>query len=51
LAGKRVTFLVIPENTSRVKQLKFSRAFMASLACIFLLALGGVGLIVHDYLA
>lgn len=31
---KKVTFLVIPENTARVMQLRVSRAFLATLVCI-----------------
>ncbi len=50
MAAKRVTFLIIPDNTSRVKQFKFSRVFMGLMACLFLFALGGVALVIHDYL-
>jgi len=50
LPSSQVTVVIIPGNTSRVRQLKFSRAFIAFMACFFLLGLGGVTILVHKYL-
>jgi murein DD-endopeptidase MepM/ murein hydrolase activator NlpD len=49
LPAKKVTFLIIPDNTSRVKQFKFSRIFVGFMVCVFLFALGGLSLILRDY--
>ncbi len=50
MSAKRVTFLIIPDNASRVKQFKFSRIFIGLMTCGLLFALGGVALVIHDYL-
>ena len=49
MRANKISFLIIPENTARVKQFKCSRIFIGSIVCIFLLTIGGLSLIVRDY--
>jgi len=50
LPSKKVTFLIIPQNTSKVKQLKCSRALIGLITCVMLFGLAGISFILHDYL-
>jgi murein DD-endopeptidase MepM/ murein hydrolase activator NlpD len=49
LPNKKVTFLVVPENSSNVKQVKLSRAVIGLMTCFILCGLAGFTLILHDY--
>ncbi len=49
LASKKVTFLIVPDNTSNVKQVKLSRAFIGLMTCFILIGLAGFSLILRDY--
>jgi murein DD-endopeptidase MepM/ murein hydrolase activator NlpD len=50
LPAKKVTFLVVPANGSRVKELKLSRASLALVTCVMLSVLVGVAFILNDYI-
>lgn len=50
MPGQKITFLVVPENTSNVKQIKCSRAFLGLLLCLMVAAITGGGILLHDYL-
>jgi murein DD-endopeptidase MepM/ murein hydrolase activator NlpD len=50
LPGKKFTFLIVPENASGVKELKLSRAALALIGCLALLAFTAVSYITHDYI-
>jgi len=49
LAKRQITFLIVPEDTSKVKQFKFSRAFVSFATCFIVLSLIAISLIVHEY--
>jgi len=49
LANRQITVVVIPENTSRISQLKFSKAFLAFSICFIVVCLTAISVIVHDY--
>jgi murein DD-endopeptidase MepM/ murein hydrolase activator NlpD len=49
LRSKKISFLIVPENTSNVKQVKCSRGFLAVIACFLVVGLAGVGYVFHDY--
>ena len=49
LPGKKLTFLIVPEDTSNVKELKFSRASIGLMACFMLCVLAGVAFMLQDY--
>jgi murein DD-endopeptidase MepM/ murein hydrolase activator NlpD len=49
MASRRVTLVIIPENTSRVKQLRFSRSFLAVAASFIVLSVATISFIVYDY--
>ncbi len=51
MPNKKVTFLIVPENTSNVKQMKFSRAFLGLVVCLSLVGLAGVSFVMYDYFA
>ena len=49
LASNQVTLIIIPENTSRVRQFKFSRALIKFAACFLVLSIAAISVIVYDY--
>jgi len=49
LASRQITVVVIPENTSRIRQLKFSKAFLAFSICFIVVCLTAISVIVYDY--
>lgn len=49
LPSKKVTFLIVPQNTSKVKQVKCSRALVGLIACVIVFGLAGISFILHDY--
>ncbi|NVL89510.1 MAG: M23 family metallopeptidase [Desulfobacterales bacterium] len=49
MTDRDVTFVIIPENTSHVKQFKFSRTFIIFAACFIALGITAVSVIVYDY--
>jgi murein DD-endopeptidase MepM/ murein hydrolase activator NlpD len=49
LPNKKITFLVVPENTSNVRQVKLSRGFLVLTACFFVVGLSGLSYVLHDY--
>ncbi|MBE9582687.1 MAG: M23 family metallopeptidase [Proteobacteria bacterium] len=51
MPNRKITFLIVPEDNSNVKQVKFSRVFLGLMACVILLGLTGISFIIHDYLA
>ena len=46
---KKITFLVVPEDTSNVKEAKISRALVVVIACGILFFLGSFVFILKDY--
>ena len=46
---QKITFLIVPENTSHVKQVKCSKVFLGVVAAMVLVLLTGAGFLVHDY--
>ena len=46
---QKITFLIVPENTSNVKQFKCSRTFLGVVLCMVLALLVGGGILLHDY--
>jgi murein DD-endopeptidase MepM/ murein hydrolase activator NlpD len=50
LPTKKVTFLVVPPNGSKVKEVKLSRASLAVVTCAILSALVGITCILSDYI-
>ncbi|NVM21965.1 MAG: M23 family metallopeptidase [Desulfobacterales bacterium] len=50
MPSKKVTFLIVPENTSNVKQIKLSKAFTSFLMCLILFGLSGASFILYDYI-
>lgn len=51
MPNRKITFLIVPEDNSNVKQVKFSRVFLGLMACFILLGLAVISFILHDYLA
>lgn len=49
MRSKKISFLIVPENTSNVKQVKCSRGFLAVMACFLVVGFAGVGYVFHDY--
>ncbi len=49
LASRQTTFVIIPENTSRVRQFKFSRTFIAFATCFIVLGVTAISVVVYDY--
>ncbi len=49
LASRQTTLVIIPENTSRVRQVKFSRAFIVFATCFAVLSVTAISVIVYDY--
>ena len=49
LPSNKITVLIVPENTSNVKELKFSRAFIAIVLSSILCGLVGIAFILKDY--
>ena len=49
LANRQTTLVIIPENTSRVRQFKFSRAFIIFTTCFVALSLAAISIVVYDY--
>jgi len=49
LANRQITVVVIPENTSRIRQLKFSKAFLAFSICFAVVFFTAISVIVYDY--
>ena len=49
LASRQTTFVIIPENTSQVRQFRFSRAFIAFVTCCIVLSVTAISVIVYDY--
>lgn len=47
--NRQTTLVIIPENTSRVRQFKFSRAFIVFAACLIVLSVTALSVIVYDY--
>jgi murein DD-endopeptidase MepM/ murein hydrolase activator NlpD len=49
LASRQTTFVIIPENTSQVRQFKFSRAFIIIATCFIVLSVTAISVIIYDY--
>ena len=49
LANRQTTLVIIPEDTSRVRQFKFSRAFIVFTTCLVALTFSAISIIVYDY--
>jgi murein DD-endopeptidase MepM/ murein hydrolase activator NlpD len=47
--SKQVTFLIVPQNTSKVKQVKCSRALIGLISVCILSGLVGISFLAHDY--
>ncbi len=50
MPSKKISFLIVPEDSSNVKQVKFSKAFLGVMICFVLAGLAGASFMVHDYL-
>ena len=46
---KKITLLIVPQNTSKVKQVKCSRALIGLIGCFVLFGLAGLSFILLDY--
>ena len=46
---KKVTLLIVPQNTSQVKQVKCTRALIGLISCFILFGLVGLSFILQDY--
>ncbi len=49
LPSKKVTLLIVPQNTSKVKQVKCSRALIGLISFFILSSLVGISFLAHDY--
>jgi murein DD-endopeptidase MepM/ murein hydrolase activator NlpD len=49
LPSKKVTLLIVPQNTSKVKQVKCSRALIGLIGFFVLSGLVGISFLAHDY--
>lgn len=49
MANRQTTLVIIPENTSRVRQFKFSRAFIIFTTCFVVLTFTAISIVVYDY--
>ena len=49
MTNRQTTLVIIPENTSRVRQFKFSRAFIVFATCLIVLSVTTLSVIVYDY--
>lgn len=49
LPSKKVTLLIVPQNTSKVKQVKCSRALIGLISFFILFSLVGISFLAHDY--
>jgi murein DD-endopeptidase MepM/ murein hydrolase activator NlpD len=49
LTRRKITFLIVPENTSNVKQVKCSKGFLVLMVCVALALVVGTGVLIHDY--
>lgn len=50
MASKKIAFLIVPEDSSNVKQVKFSKAILGVMICFVLAGVAGASFMVHDYL-
>ena len=49
LPSRKTTLVIIPENTSRVRQFKLSRTFIVLAICFVLLSVTTISVVVYDY--
>jgi murein DD-endopeptidase MepM/ murein hydrolase activator NlpD len=49
LPNSKITFLVVPENTANVKQVKLSKALLCLMVVGFVIGAAGLSYMVHDY--
>jgi murein DD-endopeptidase MepM/ murein hydrolase activator NlpD len=49
LPTKKITLLIVPQNTSKVKQIKCSRALIGLIGCFILFGLAGLSFMLQDY--
>jgi murein DD-endopeptidase MepM/ murein hydrolase activator NlpD len=50
LPRQKITFLIVPENTANVKQIKCSKVFLGIVLCTLVTMVVGGGFLFHDYL-
>jgi murein DD-endopeptidase MepM/ murein hydrolase activator NlpD len=51
LPGKQITFLLVPENASNVKQVKLSKSLLVLMACFVMAGVVGISCVLYDYYA
>lgn len=49
MADKKLTFLIVPENTSNVKQIKCSKTLLCVVACLMVASVAVLGFVLYDY--